>query len=889
MEALIIACNSTPPLAPTTSSKRHPNALNSATSAQPTISFTKAHEFDANLNHLCGIGRLREAVSVLDSASKHRCTVRPDTFAHLIDSCTRANSIQLGKSVHKYIDLVSNVDPFIETKLVGMYAKCGSLNDARKVFDEMRERNLYAWSAIVGACSREGKWQEVVQLFYSMVTEDYIIPDDFLFPKILQACGKCGDIRTGELIHSITVRLGMGNEERINNAILAVYAKCGRLSSAKRFFEKMGERDTVSWNSMITGYCFKGEIEEAKRLVHLMREDGLEPGLVTWNILIASYNQLGDCDRAMEVVREIERSGITPDVITWTSMISGFSQNNRASEALELFGEMLSSGVEPNGMTLMTAISACASLKTLREGMEIHLLAIKLGFGEDVLVANSLIDMYSKCGKLESARRVFDHILEKDVYTWNSMIGGYCQSGYCGKAHDLFLIMEKSDVAPNVITWNAMITGYMRKGDEDQAMDLFQRMEREGPFKRDTASWNSLIAGYLQNGLKNKGLGIFRQMQALSVKPNSISILSVLPASGNLIASKKVREVHSCVLRRNLESDLSVANSLMDSYARSGNLLYSRTIFDRMFVKDIITWNTIVGAYVLHGRGREALDLFELMKDSGPNPNKGTFAWIITACGLTGMVDYGKDLFSYMIENYQTMPSLEHYLAMVHLFGRSGKLEEAKEFIENMPIEADFSIWYALLTACRNHSDIKMALYAAEKLLSLKPGNASVGELVSDISALCGISEDVSIVKNLSKGNEAKESLGESWLEVKNTVHTFVAGDRSKPNSEALYSWIRSVEGRIWAPDTHDGLCFDEEEREEIGGVHSEKLALAFALIGSPQEAQCIRIVKSLRVCKECHQVAKFISKTYHCEIYLSDSACLHHFKEGNCSCGDYW
>lgn len=880
-----MACNSTPPLAPTPS-KRVQSALEFATSSKPTISFAKTHEFDANLNHLCRIGQLREAVAVLDTVSKRGCTVRPDTFTHLIDTCTQANSLQLGKIIHNYIDLV-DVDAFIETKLVGMYAKCGSLKDARKVFDGMRERNLYAWSAMVGAFSREGRWHEVVKLFYLMVIKDYIFPDDFLFPKILQACGKCGDIKTGELIHSITIKLGMVNEYRVNNAILAVYAKCGKLNLAKKFFEKMEERDNVSWNSIITGFCLKGEIEEAKRLVLLMRESGLEPGLVTWNILITSYNQLGDCDRAMDVMREIAKSGINPDVITWTSMISGFSQNNRASEALEMFNEMLLSGIGPNGMTLMTAISACASLKALRKGMEIHSHAIKLGFGEDVLVGNSLVDMYSKRGKLESAHRVFDSIVEKDVYTWNSMIGGYCQAGYCGKAHDLFLVMQKSDVAPNVITWNAMITGYMQKGDEDQAMDLFQRMEKEGSLKRDTASWNSLISGFLQSDQKDKGLVIFRQMQALSVKPNSISILSILPACGNLLTSKKVREIHSCVFRRNLESELSVANALIDSYAKSGNLVYSRTIFDKMFVRDIITWNTIISAYVLHGCGREALDLYEQMKSSGTTPNRGTFSWVLSACGLAKMVDYGKQLFSVMIEKYRINPSLEHYLAMVSLFGRSGMIKESKDFIENMPIEADFNIWYALLTACRNHYDTKLALYAGKKLLELKPGNASISKLVSCISLLCGISEEVPRTRNPSKGNEANESLGESWLELRNKVHIFVAGDRSKPNSEALYTWIRSVEGRIWAPDTQKWICFDDEE--ERGGVHSEKLALAFALIGSTQELQCIRIVKSLRVCKECHRVAKFISKSYHCEIYISDSACLHHFKGGYCSCGDYW
>uniref|UniRef100_A0A5B7BEV6 DYW domain-containing protein n=1 Tax=Davidia involucrata TaxID=16924 RepID=A0A5B7BEV6_DAVIN len=893
MESLIIPCNSKPPIT-------IPFKQFSSEPFKPKISFNKTQESvsikpdprttEAHLNYLCRNGRLREAITVLDSIAQRgaKVKVRPSTFTSLIQFCIDTSSIHLGRKLHKHIDLLRETDPFVETKLVSMYAKCGSLGDARKVFDGMRERNLYTWSAMIGACSREGRWWEVVDLFFFMM-EDGIVPDNFLFPKILQACGNCGDVETGKLIHSIVIRCGMNCEARVRNSLLAVYAKCGRLSSALRFFENMEGKDRVSWNSIISGYCQEGEIGEARRLFDLMHEEGIEPGLVTWNILITSYNQLGNCDLAMEMLKEMESFGITPDVFTWTSMISGFAQNNRRNQALELFQEMFLAGVEPNGITLVSAISACASLKAPRKGKELHSVAVRLGFAEDLLVGNSLIDMYSKCGELEAARLVFDMILEKDVYTWNSMIGGYCQAGYCGKAHDLFMKMQESGVPPTVITWNVMITGYIQNGDEDQAMDLFQRMEKDGSIKPDTASWNSLIAGYLQNGQKNKALGIFRQMQSFSVRPNSVTILSVLPACANLMAAKKVKEIHGCVLRRNLESERSVANSLIDTCAKSGNIVYSKTIFDGMSTRDIITWNTLIAGSVLHGCSYAALDLFDLMRKEGLKPNRGTFVSIISACSLAGMIDEGKQIFSSMTDDYHILPGLEHYEAMINLFGRSGRLEEAFDFIEGMAIEPDFSVWAALLTACRIHGNIGLAVYACERLLELEPGNASIQRLVLQTHALCGISDDSLIVRKPGKRNETRESLGWSCIEVKNMVHTFVAGDKSKPNTEILYSWIKNIAGKIKRPDSHDGLCIEEEEKEEIGGIHSEKLAFAFALIGSPRAYQSIRIVKNLRMCEDCHRTAKFISETYGCEIFLSDSKCLHHFKNGHCCCGDYW
>ncbi|KAF8401167.1 hypothetical protein HHK36_014471 [Tetracentron sinense] len=716
---------------------------------KPTISFTKK-----------STQVLKEAVAALDSIAKRGSKVRPKTYISLLQSCIDSDSIEQGRKLHARIGVLGELDPFVETKLVSMYAKCGSLDDARRVFGEMRNRDLFSWSAMIGAYSREQRWRDI-------------------------ACANLGDAETGKLIQSLVVRSGMGSCVHVNNSVLAMYAKCGRLSSARWFFEKMDRKDRVTWDSIISGYCQSGENVETLRLFDRMQVYGIEPGLITWNILIASYNQTGNCDVAMELMKKMENLGISPDVFTWTSMISGFAQNNLTNQALELFREMLE-GVEPNGVTITSLISACASLKALKKGKELHSAGVKIGSTGDVLVGNSLIDMYSKCGKLEAAQRVFDKILHKDVFTWKSMIGGYAQAGYCGKAYDLFMKMQESGVRPNVVTWNVMISGYIQNGDEDQAMDLFHRMETDGMIKRNTASWNSLI-----------------------------------------VAAKKVKEIHGCELRRSLESDLSVANSLIDTYAKSGDIVCARSIFDGMPSKDIISWNSLISGYVLHGFSSIAIDLFDQMREVGLKPNRGTFANIILAYSLTGMVDEGKQTFSSMTEYYQISPGLEHYLAMIDLFGRSGRFREATEFIEEMAIESDPTVWVALLKACRVHGNIGLAVRTVERLIKLEPGNSAVYRLMLQIYALGG-----------------------SWIEVKNTVHTLVTGDQSKPNLDSLYSGLDSIteEIKVLAPDSNDmRLCIEEEEKKEIVGIHSEKLAIAFSLICSPYASRSIRIVKDLR------------------------------------------
>lgn len=780
-------------------------------------------------------------------------------------------------------------DPFLDTKLVGMFAKCGSLDNAFLVFDKMRQRNLYTWSAIVGACARERMWGDVVELFYWMMEDGDVVPDEFLFPKILQACGNHGDVETGRLIHGIVIKLGMDSNVRVSNSILSVYAKCGWLSSAKRVFEGMGVNDRVTWNSMIKGYHQGGKISEAQRLFDLMQQQGVEPDVITWNILISSYSQLGKCDVAMKLMSDMEMRGVKPDVFTWSCMISGFAQNNRGLEALKLFREMLLAGVEPNGITLVSAVSACSLVKDIRKGNEVHLLAIKLGYGEDVLVGNPLIDMYSKCGKLEAAREVFDMISEKDVYSWNSMIAGYCQAGYCGVAHDLFERMQESNVSPNVITWNAMITGYIQKGDEDQAMDLFHKMEKNGGVKRDTASWNALIAGYLHHGQKDKALRIFKKMQSFGFKPNSITILSILPAISNVVSMKKVKEIHCCVLRSNLLCEVSVANSLIDTYAKSGNITYAHAIFSGMPSINIITWNTLTTGYVLHGCSNEAIHLFEHMRNLGYKPNRSTFASVISAYALAKKVEDGKSVFTAMTEEYQILPTLDHYIAMVNLYGRSGKLDEALDFIRGLPVETDVSLWSAFLTACCMHGNAELAMHAGERLLDLEPANAFIRRLVLWTYDLCGVPKRSFKLRRPRKRKVDTDYIGRSWIEEKNTVHSFVSGDLGLLEGKSVHSWIESIELNIIKESRyHDDMLNIEEEEKE--GIHSEKLALAFTIIGlCRQKSPTVRIVKNLRICDKCHRFAKSVSAAHGCEIYVSDSTCLHHFKQGVCSCGDYW
>ncbi|CAA6664579.1 unnamed protein product [Spirodela intermedia] len=796
-------------------------------------------------------------------------SVATKTYISLLQSCIDSKSIAEGRQLHEKIGLVRNPTAFVETKLVSMYAKCGDLEEARKVFAAMHERNLFSWSALINGFAREHRWEEVLGIFFQMI-EEGVTPDAFLFPKFLQACANLGDAETGRLLHSLAVRTGLSElavEAHVSNSILAMYAKCGELGSAKRFFDKMGTRDRVSWNSLISGHCQCGELEEALRLFERMLQvEGIEPGLVTWNILITSYNQIGKADVAMGLMKKMDHSGLVPDVVTWTSMISGFAQNNRPEQALDLFRQMQQAGVSANHVTFASTISACASLKDCRAGAQLHAGAAKAGY------------MYAKCGRLDEARRAFDGTAERDVFTWNSLIGGYAQAGYCGKAYDLFSRMEGLGVQRNVVTWNVMISGYLQSGDVDQAMELFRSMEADG-VERSTSSWNLLISGSLQNSQRNAAMGIFRQMQSLGQRPNHISILSVLPACANILSHLKVKEIHACALRRHLISEVSVSNSMVDAYMKSGDVNSAESVFAAMPSRDVLSWNSLIDGYVLHCRPTAAVDVFRRMSSEGEvKPDHSTFAGLIHAYGLGGMVAEGRRLFASMTGELHVRPTSEHYAAMVHLFGRSARLTEATGFIEKMPLEPDSKVWAALLTAGRAHGDAASAKLAAENLRRLKPRNPVIKWLSLQLQAmLSGNGGDPPTASKLKRSSGGDEALGCCWVGLKYKVHTIPAGDVAMLGSEPIRKMLDGIQA---ARDRGRG-------EEEATGIRCEKIALAFSLVHS--SSGVIRIVKNLRVSAGGHAAAKFISRAFQREILIKDPRSLHRFKDGQCSCGEYW
>jgi len=514
---------------------------------------------------------------------------------------------------------------------------------------------------------------------------------------------------------------------------------------------------------------------------------------------VTGYAQNGDVVEALDLFRRMPER----NVVSWTAMIVAYSKHGCSQEALRLFYEMMLTGVRPDQFTFSSVLLACASLAAVEYGKEVHENIIKNGFQSDVFVGNALVDMYAKCGRIADAQKMFENMLERDLVSWNAMITGYAQNGQLNEALMLFRDMPERDV----VSWNVMIATYAQNGYTDEAWNLFQKMPernavswtamiaqcaQDGQFveakslfqempERDIISWNAMIAGYVQNGSFHEALHLFGQMQMTDMKPNTVTFVGIISACANMAGVEHGKKVHGDIIRNGFESDTTLGNSLIDMYAKCSSIKTARKVFDKMPERVVVSWNTMIGGYGMHGCGNEALQLFEQMQHSGLKPNHVTFLVVLFACSHAGLLDDGWRYFDLMSRHYQIEPLIEHYCCMVDLLGRAGFLDEAEDFINKMSVNPNAAIWRSLLGACTVHYNVELGERVADLLFESDPNNSAHYVLLSNMYALAGRWDDVEKVRALMKDRSVKKSPGCSWIEVRSKVHAFTVGDGTQP------------------------------------------------------------------------------------------------------------
>lgn len=471
-----------------------------------------------------------------------------------------------------------------------------------------------------------------------------------------------------------------------------------------------------------------------------------------------------------------------------------------------------------------------------------------------MFIRNALISFYYGCFGLECSRRVFDeYVRVRDLVTWNTMLACFVRDGQIGVAEKMF------DEMP----------------------------------ERDVVSWSTMLTGYVQNGCLEEALECFRGVRETGLRLNEAILVSVLSASAQLGLLEHGKLVHSLVDSMNFQITASLGTSLIDMYAKCGCIEQSKLLFDNMPRKDIWAWNVMISGLAMHGLAKEALKLFEKFIDKGFSPANVTFVGVLNACSRAGLVREGRHYFKLMTENYGIEAEMEHYGCMVDLLSRAGFVDEAVELIENMKISPDPVLWATLLGACKIHGHIELGEKIGNKLIQLDPNHGGHYVQLSSVYAKARKWEEVIRVRRLMSERNTNKAIGWSLIEAQGKVHKFVAGDKDHERVTEIYKMLELIGTLVaktgYSPNISSVLHdIGEEEKETMIREHSERLAIAFGLLVTGV-GDCIRVVKNLRVCVDCHEVTKIISKVFEREIIVRDGSRFHHFKEGKCSCRDFW
>ncbi|XP_071695919.1 pentatricopeptide repeat-containing protein At2g13600-like [Rutidosis leptorrhynchoides] len=688
------------------------------------------------------VGYIESSVSVLKHCTKQRLITQGQVF--------HAHFYKLGISSHRHVavkllimyldfkkssdvdQLLKDYDGFdmiVHNCLITANVDTGNVDYARKLFDEMPERNEVSWTALISGYLKYGRVDESMSLFWrnpyhnviswtaaisgllsnrkhSKSMELFIemlrfgvTPNNVTFVSVVRTCAEMGDFVLGTSVLSLVVRLGFEDDVSVCNSLITFSLRLDKMEMASRIFEGMKEKDVISWTAILDMYVEMGDLDKARSFFDVMPEK---------------------------------------NEVSWSAMIARYSQKGHAEEAIKLFRQMVESGTSPNSSCLSSVINALANLKALHSGENIHAHITKIGLENDVFVSSSLIDLYGSCGNLKDSRLVFDTVQNKNVVCWNTMISVYSSNGQLEEAKVLFDQITSKSIG----SWNSMISGYLRNEQYDKIFEFFNRM---------------LLSGQ---------------------QPDVSTFSSVLCASANLTSLEKGKNIHGKTLKLGYQNDVFVGTALVDMYAKSGEIESSKRVFIRMREKNEVSWTAMIQGLAENGFAKESLELFQEMEKTGRvEPNELILLAILFACSHCGLVNRGLDYFNSMKTLYNIKPNERHYTCVVDMLSRAGRVSEAEDLIKSMPCEPEVNAWAALLSGCKTYGEDEIAERTAAKIQELAAKKSGGYVLLSNVYASAGKWPEVMKTRKLMKEKGLKKNGGCSWIEVRNELHLFYSQD----------------------------------------------------------------------------------------------------------------
>ncbi|KAJ4800304.1 Pentatricopeptide repeat-containing protein [Rhynchospora pubera] len=781
----------------------------------------------------------------------------PSDYASAIDSC---HCSSLARQIHAHVikRRFSGHSEFLETRLLVMYGRCSCVDTACYLFYKMLLRTTYTWVAILTVLVNHGLFQKAIGMLKQMLL-DGVEFNFYVFPVVLKACAGLDLVELGKYIHGLVLKTGIISNVYVGNALIDMYGKCGLVEDAMKFFYGMMEKDSVSWNSIITACSANAMVYEALKFLEEMSK---------------SVN-------------------VEPDVVSWSSAIGGFAQNGHDEEALELFNKMLKSGVKPNSQTLTGLLPSCGRMRVLNLGKELHGYATRHGLITSSFVVNGLMDIYWRCGDIVSAERLFLKLSARNIVSYNTLLMGYSENGKLEKARHLFDNMVLDGVKRDDISWNSIISGYVDNEMDDEAINMFRKMiideqikpnqyhlgstllacaasgtfkqgkelhshaivrgftsdpfvgsalveyycrcndltaaesafrgiserntwnwnvlllghSRKGNFIRSLElmeemkecgfepnmyTWNGLIAGYMDNREDKLAFQLFRKLPSEGMKPDIHTIGMVLTMCSRVLSVELGKQVHAHTIRFGYDSEVRIGAPIVDMYCKCGNVPLGVLAFKRIREHNLVSYNTMLAGYATHGLGKEGIEVFNKLIKDGIVPDEITFLSVLSSCVHIGDVEQGHFYYK-MMQEYSIEPNLKHYTCMVDLLSRAGQLNQAFNLIRTMPIEPDPVVWSALLNGCVIKRNIELGEIAASKLIELEEGNMANYVLLANLYAVTEKWDDLARIRGLIREKGMHKNPGCSWIEIRDTVHMFLASDESHEENHDIYALLKAL------------------------------------------------------------------------------------------------
>lgn len=640
---------------------------------------------------------------------------------------------------------------------------------------------------------RNGCHDEALDFFDSMIVYEQC-PNEYTLSSVLRSCSFLGEFDHGTRVQTYVIKLGFGSNQFLGSSLIDLYTKCGCTEDAYRIFRCMGSGDTVSWTAMISSLVEARKWSQAVGHYMEMLSTGVPPNEYTFVKLLEAacvvglsfgkllhahlivlgmklkvvlkttlVNMYSKCWKMEDAIR-VSKQTPEYDVLLWTSIISGFTQNLRIAEAVAALHEMELSGIVPNGFTYSSLLKSCSAISSLELGKQIHSRLIKSGLKDDTSAKSALVDMYMKCSDLvEDALRVLGSTTSLSVVTWTSLISGLTDHGFEQNAIQSFLEMRAAGVQPNSYTLssilracsfseshsetlkvhghiiktkagsdtvvaNALVDAYAATGMVDDAWRVINTM-----IHRDAITYTSLATRMKQMGHYEMALNVINCMSVADIKMDGFSLASFLSASAGLATMETGKQLHCYSVKAGLGSGLSVSNALVDLYGKCGCIADAQRAFDEISQPDIVSWNGLISGLASNGYISSALSAFDDMRLAEIKPDSVTVLLVLFACSRGGLVELGLEYFHSMREKYDVAPQLDHYVCLVDLLGRAGRVENAMEVIMTMPFKPDALIYKTLLAACTLHRNIALGEDMARRGIELDPSDPALYVLLANL------------------------------------------------------------------------------------------------------------------------------------------------------------